>query len=97
MMMRSASLIRILTCLHKLLGGKYVQHKIQQNSITSIVSLYFFNIILFYLHYVWYSKEEASKAMVYSYKHGFSGFAAKLTKSQAIELEGTFILTNTII
>ncbi|KAM7525955.1 hypothetical protein LguiA_015857 [Lonicera macranthoides] len=33
------------------------------------------------------SKEEASKAMVYSYKHGFSGFAAKLTKSQAKELE----------
>ncbi|KAL5551492.1 hypothetical protein UlMin_001668 [Ulmus minor] len=29
------------------------------------------------------SKEEATSSMVYSYKHGFSGFAAKLTKSQA--------------
>lgn len=29
------------------------------------------------------SRELASKLMVYSYKHGFSGFAAKLTDSQA--------------
>ncbi|XP_031284874.1 LOW QUALITY PROTEIN: subtilisin-like protease SBT3.8 [Pistacia vera] len=32
------------------------------------------------------SKEEASKSMVYNYKHGFSGFAAKLTESQAQRL-----------
>ncbi|KAF4404117.1 hypothetical protein G4B88_014573 [Cannabis sativa] len=29
------------------------------------------------------SKERASELMVYSYRHGFSGFAAKLTQSQA--------------
>lgn len=29
------------------------------------------------------SKDEALKSIVYSYKHGFSGFAAMLTKSQA--------------
>ncbi|PON61127.1 Subtilase [Trema orientale] len=29
------------------------------------------------------SKEKASELMVYSYRHGFSGFAAKLTESQA--------------
>ncbi|KAG5410826.1 hypothetical protein IGI04_007145 [Brassica rapa subsp. trilocularis] len=29
------------------------------------------------------SKEDAHGSMVYSYRHGFSGFAAKLTKSQA--------------
>ncbi|KAF9614671.1 hypothetical protein IFM89_019799 [Coptis chinensis] len=29
------------------------------------------------------SKEAAKTSMLYSYKHGFSGFAAKLTKSQA--------------
>ncbi|CAE6131454.1 unnamed protein product [Arabidopsis arenosa] len=29
------------------------------------------------------SKEDAHKSMVHSYRHGFSGFAAKLTKSQA--------------
>ncbi|CAH2035065.1 unnamed protein product, partial [Thlaspi arvense] len=32
------------------------------------------------------SKEEAHGSMVYSYKHGFSGFAAKLTESQAKKL-----------
>ncbi|XP_040987909.1 subtilisin-like protease SBT3.5 isoform X1 [Juglans microcarpa x Juglans regia] len=32
------------------------------------------------------SKEMASGLMVYSYKHGFSGFAAKLTESQAQQL-----------
>ncbi|KAL5551493.1 hypothetical protein UlMin_001669 [Ulmus minor] len=32
------------------------------------------------------SREKASELMVYSYKHGFSGFAAKLTKSQAQKL-----------
>jgi hypothetical protein len=29
------------------------------------------------------SKDEALKSIVYSYKHGFSGFAAMLTESQA--------------
>nr|AAD03431.1 similar to the subtilase family of serine proteases (Pfam: PF00082, score; 45.8, E=1.1e-11, n=2) [Arabidopsis thaliana] len=29
------------------------------------------------------SKEDANDSMVYSYRHGFSGFAAKLTESQA--------------
>ncbi|KAL5831463.1 hypothetical protein ACOSQ3_016879 [Xanthoceras sorbifolium] len=32
------------------------------------------------------SKEAASEFMVYSYKHGFSGFAAKLTEAQAQKL-----------
>ncbi|XP_031259081.1 subtilisin-like protease SBT3.5 [Pistacia vera] len=32
------------------------------------------------------SKEAAADLMVYSYKHGFSGFAAKLTESQAQKL-----------
>lgn len=34
----------------------------------------------------WNSKDEAMKSIVYSYKHGFSGFAAMLTESQAEEL-----------
>jgi hypothetical protein len=29
------------------------------------------------------SKDEAQRSMVYTYKHGFSGFAAVLTESQA--------------
>ncbi|CAL4905683.1 unnamed protein product [Urochloa decumbens] len=33
------------------------------------------------------SKDEALKSIVYSYKHGFSGFAAKLTSSQAEQLK----------
>ncbi|XP_049371128.1 subtilisin-like protease SBT3.10 [Solanum verrucosum] len=32
------------------------------------------------------SKEEGKKNMVYSYRHGFSGFAAKLTDSQAKQI-----------
>ncbi|KAF8027905.1 hypothetical protein BT93_E0738 [Corymbia citriodora subsp. variegata] len=32
------------------------------------------------------SKEAAAKSILYSYRHGFSGFAAKLTESQAQEL-----------
>ncbi|ONM26553.1 Subtilisin-like serine endopeptidase family protein [Zea mays] len=32
------------------------------------------------------SKDEALRSIVYSYKHGFSGFAAKLTQPQAEEL-----------
>ncbi|KAM3232586.1 hypothetical protein P3L10_017945 [Capsicum annuum] len=32
------------------------------------------------------SKEEAKKLMMYSYRHGFSGFAAKLTDSQAKQI-----------
>lgn len=32
------------------------------------------------------SKDEALNSIVYSYKHGFSGFAAKLTEAQAEEL-----------
>ncbi|CAL4992337.1 unnamed protein product [Urochloa decumbens] len=33
------------------------------------------------------SKDEALKSIIYSYKHGFSGFAAKLTERQAEELK----------
>lgn len=36
-----------------------------------------------------FSKEAAAKSILYSYRHGFSGFAAKLTESQAQELAGT--------
>ena len=34
------------------------------------------------------SKEESERAMIYSYKHGFSGFAAKLTETQAQTISG---------
>uniref|UniRef100_A0A0E0P4S5 Subtilisin-like protease n=1 Tax=Oryza rufipogon TaxID=4529 RepID=A0A0E0P4S5_ORYRU len=33
-----------------------------------------------------YNKEEAHDSMIYSYKHGFSGFSAMLTESQAQEI-----------
>jgi len=36
-----------------------------------------------------HSKKDADDSMVYSYRHGFSGFAAKLTKSQAKKIAGT--------
>ncbi|XLR57816.1 hypothetical protein S83_008488, partial [Arachis hypogaea] len=38
------------------------------------------------------SKEIAKNSILYSYKHGFLGFAARLTKSQAEEVATTFIL-----
>lgn len=39
---------------------------------------------------LYYSKEAAKNSMLYSYKHGFSGFAARLTESQAEEIAGVF-------
>lgn len=47
--------------------------------------IFFWLLVLFSL----WSKEMASGLMIYSYKHGFSGFAAKLTESQAQKLAGT--------
>lgn len=35
-----------------------------------------------------YSEEAANKSMVYSYHHGFSGFAAKLSPADAKKLKG---------
>ncbi|URD92220.1 Subtilase family [Musa troglodytarum] len=35
-----------------------------------------------------FSQEEAANSIVYSYKHGFSGFAAMLTQSQAHQIAG---------
>lgn len=35
--------------------------------------------------------------MIYSYKHGFSGFSAMLTESQAQEIVGNFCQNMTII
>ena len=40
----------------------------------------------------WISKEEALKSIVYSYKHGFSGFAAMLTEDQAEQLAGNVFI-----
>nr|GMC96458.1 Subtilisin-like protease SBT3.5 [Ipomoea batatas] len=34
------------------------------------------------------SQEAAAESIIYSYRHGFSGFAAKLTKSQAQKIAG---------
>jgi hypothetical protein len=33
---------------------------------------------------------------MYSYRHGFSGFAARITESQAAEIAGTIIAQNSI-
>ncbi|RVW91681.1 Subtilisin-like protease SBT3.3 [Vitis vinifera] len=38
------------------------------------------------------SKEAAKSSILYSYKHGFSGFAAKLTESQAEDIAGSIQL-----
>ncbi|KAK3120251.1 hypothetical protein QOZ80_9AG0684390 [Eleusine coracana subsp. coracana] len=40
------------------------------------------------LTFMFGSKDEALESIVYSYKYGFSGFAAKLTESQVEELKG---------
>jgi hypothetical protein len=40
------------------------------------------------------SKEEALASIAYSYKHGFSGFAAMLTEEQADNLAGELSLAN---
>jgi hypothetical protein len=41
-----------------------------------------------------FSKEEALASIAYSYKHGFSGFAAMLTEEQADNLAGELSLAN---
>ncbi|KAK8331907.1 hypothetical protein E1A91_A10G103500v1 [Gossypium mustelinum] len=38
------------------------------------------------------SKEAEKSSMLNSYKHGFSGFAARLTESQEKEIEGLYFL-----
>lgn len=47
------------------------------------------DLLVFYSSMLFCSKEIASELMVYSYKHGFSGFAAKLTESQAQKVAGS--------
>ncbi|CAL0324954.1 unnamed protein product [Lupinus luteus] len=37
------------------------------------------------------SKEAAKNSILYRYKHGFSGFAARLTKSQTKEIESMIL------
>ena len=44
---------------------------------------YYILVLLLTLCLVCNSKDESLKSIVYSYKHGFSGFAAMLTKTQA--------------
>jgi hypothetical protein len=39
-----------------------------------------------------FSKQEALASITYSYKHGFSGFAAMLTDDQAQDLAGVLIV-----
>lgn len=38
--------------------------------------------------YLSHSKEAAKRSIIYSYKHGFSGFAARLTETQAKKIAG---------
>lgn len=40
------------------------------------------------------SKEAAKESILYHYKHGFSGFAAVLTESQAQVIAGVIMLVN---
>jgi len=44
------------------------------------------NLISFYFN----SKDAARKSILYSYKHGFSGFAAVLSQPQARLIAGNF-------
>jgi hypothetical protein len=46
------------------------------------------------LLYQFDSKEAAKESILYSYKHGFSGFAAALTESQAELIAGATMLVN---
>lgn len=46
---------------------------------------------------LYWSKEAAKSSILYSYKHGFSGFAAKLTESQAEDIAGTVTCIKTLL
>lgn len=50
----------------------------------------------FVLMFVLHSEVEAHDSMVHSYRHGFSGFAAKLTESQAKKIAGTHRLASVL-
>lgn len=47
-----------------------------------IIIIIIINVFFFLLC----SKEDAKTSLLYSYKHGFSGFAARMTKSQAEDI-----------
>jgi hypothetical protein len=69
-------------CLLVLWGGTVNFIRIVENQNHS-------QLLVFYKSILICSKEMATELMVYSYKHGFSGFAAKLTESQAQKVSGS--------
>lgn len=72
--------------LNHFLEGTYIYCYFYNVYASEIFKFFMILIILFYISC--YSKEAAKNSIVYSYRHGFSGFAAKLTPSQAKNLSG---------
>lgn len=101
---RSGTTIRHLLLHHTMicsiqsLGGIYLGICNTNNSlifIEEILIIIWFsfraNINYLFGNFNIYSKEEALNSIVYSYKYGFSGFAAMLTEAQAKKISGKLI------
>lgn len=70
----------------RIFGGLYIIH----HSETEQTIVYEW---INHAHSWTFSKEDSLASIIYYYKHGFSGFAAMLTKEQAKQLAGQIILS----
>lgn len=81
---------RILSSLHSGRLFSYQTVKPQLDFIIFVELLVLIWVFFGFCFFIFCSVEEAKSAHLYSYKHGFKGFAAKLTEDQALQIASKF-------